>query len=697
MSVQRAYTGTKPPSNANQDQTEIPITTGIHKGTVKKIDYTSRSGKIFVYIPFFGGNDPDNPLYWTVVTYASPFGGQTLGQRASTLRAGTPSQANKFEATKQSYGWFTSPPDVGSVVLCCFPEGIKFEGFWFACVSSDLSRYMTPSIGSVPVSKIEESSVPANLKPLLKPNGYYPVSEFNENDKKVFKSDWNENLKPLHVPQTRILLKQGLDEDKERGAITSSMQRDPISTVYGFSTPGRPFGSQDPANDPNLQEKLRTGNFDPVDFQVTTRVGGHSLTMDDGDLYNKNNLVRLKTSGGHQILMNDSEGFIYISSASGNSWIELTPQGNMLVYAKGNMSVRTEGNFNVHSDKNINMFAKGRMNLVSENGIFLESKNIIIKGKEVLQAFAKKMQLIAGQMLNMNAGSSLIQRAQNKISLDARMIDLNGGGSGAITPAEPKDLTRVTSPDVVNNSGKWENNGSKSISSIFSGVPTHEPFKRSTSTAAASIPVSAPSAQVSPAQLGSNVQNAKNQAVDGAAPRTFFNQQPTAAGPIGALNETDLTAYMAQIGFTESTGKYNTVNSSGFVGKYQFGAAALYDLGYVTVKTNSELSNPNNWTGKNGINNLDLFLNSGTEQESAMYGYTKSNYNTLVQNRVITTETSKEDVSGFLAAAHKEGATGASQWATGQPGKYNVAAANRYFNLGRYSQTQIISIADSRR
>jgi hypothetical protein len=98
-------------------------------------------------------------------------------------------------------------------------------------------------------------------------------------------------------------------------------------------------------------------------YRVKSRKGGHQFVMDDGSVLGADQLVRLRTAGGHQILMHDTEETIYISHAKGNSWVELTATGGINIYSKNDISFRSEGNVNIHSDQNINMNAKGNINV----------------------------------------------------------------------------------------------------------------------------------------------------------------------------------------------------------------------------------------------------------------------------------------------------------------------------------------------
>ncbi|MEO0013082.1 MAG: hypothetical protein RLZZ535_1471 [Cyanobacteriota bacterium] len=117
---------------------------------------------------------------------------------------------------------------------------------------------------------------------------------------------------------------------------------------------------------------------------------------------------------------------------------------------------------------------------------------------------------------------------------------------------------------------------------------------------------------------------------------------------------------------------YNIENSLGFIGKYQFGEALLIDLGYYQAEVfynggeNGVDKNywEGTWTGKEGINSKEDFLNNNNVQEIAI----EEAFN-LFWDR-ITSELSIENYlggsvegvpitcSGILAAAHLRGEYG---------------------------------------
>jgi hypothetical protein len=690
------YTGTKPANFADTSKSDFPLNLGIYKGLVRKIDTGIRNGRLYVYIPHFGGDDVDVEANWTPVTYASPYGGFTPGPSNAT--------SNDYYSTQQSYGFYATPPDIGNIVLCCFPDGDRTEGYWFACINPNLSRYMIPSIGSVTVDQIDQASVPPDLTPFLKSDGKYPVSEFN-NLIIPTGADWFKTPKPLHIPQTVRLIQQGLDQDPTRGAISSSSQRDPISAVVGLSTPGRPVPSQDPAYK-YTKEQIASGNFNPEDLQVTTRIGGHSLTMDDGDISNSNNLVRLKTAAGHQIMMNDSEGFIYISNATGNAWVELTKEGDVLIYGRRDLSIRTQGNLMMHSDHDISLNAERNLKLYAGGTTAIQSQAVSVNATQFLNMYGRQTQVKSGGAMALTSVSSMSIKAGGAMALNAGMIALNGGGGGG-SSAAPNPLPQYPLPDTVYANGQWVV-ANPAIQSTNYKVPTHEPYIRGSVAKIVELQTQAAEDLTAPTYnvVGDQISPPTNINVDGLAqansepvtnpaPTSAFITQTDPQDGIGVLDKDQLKAYMAQVG-NSSNNVYNSQDQFGNQGKYSLGTAALQSTGYLregTPQTAEAMSNPNNWTGKNGIYSSTDFQLSPQIQDQVMYDYTRSNYAALQNAGVVNSTTTADKVAGLLSASHPEtiGVDGAIKYAADgtTTRDLNGTTVSTYYNQGRYSQTQL--------
>lgn len=721
MSTQQPTMGTKRAQFADPTNSDIANNMGIYIGVVKAVDTSFRTGRISVYIPAFGGNSKE-PSAWYEVTYASPYMGTT------TAPPGDP-QFNSFAYTKQTYGFYMTPPDVDNQVLCCFPEGKAVVGYWFACISNQLSKHMLPANGAVPWNDIDVASLTGaeaqRLLPFLKEGTPYPAGEFNENDSRVFTNNWTKNKKPLNVILTEQLILQGLDNDPSRGAISSSIQRDPISTVFGFSSPGRPFPGQDPKNNPNLQSKLATGNFNPQDFVVTGRVTGHTFIMDDGDIYGKTNLTRWKSASGHQIIMNDSDGFIYISNAQGTAWVELTAAGDVLIYSGRDVALRTKGNLMIQSDRNINFNAEQSINLNAGLDINLESARAIqTNAGQFLNLYGRQTQLKSGGAMSINSSSAMSIRSGGGMALTGRPINLNGQGGGG-EQAPPRKLPQYLSADSVFTSTGWQVR-TNSIQSICYKIPTHEPYIRG--SVSQLIAVQEQAANISSGidrstttvdgttvlapvvGASSNVEEAKTEAIEGPAPASTFIKQPDPGQGLGSLTSDQLRAYLAQTGYTESGGSYKPVdpestvegvNRLGYAGKYQLSSLALQELGYVkagTSQTVDAINNPANWIGGQGKPaSLQAFLDSPQIQESAVYALTKNNYNTLQINGLITSSTPVADIAGLLSASHLGGANAAINWYNGGINTTDALGSgiSQNFNRGRYSQSQVSIIQAS--
>lgn len=710
MSFNQPYLGTKNVSYADTDKSEFANLPGIYIGIVKGFDNKTRSGRVWVYIPNFGGPDPDNELYWRLVSYASPFMGRTTGPGSEYSEVTQAS--NTFLRSRQSYGFYMTPPDVGSEVICCFIEG-RIDGYWFACVNPSPTRHMIPAIGSVPVSQIDPYSIAEfGLESLIRTDLSYPVAEANENWLGIYNSGggYLPNIpKPLHVPQALTLIAQGLESDQIRGAVNSSSQREPISSVFGFSTPGRPFGTQDPANDPELQTKLETGNFNPADFKVTTRVGGHSLVLDDGDIYGKNNMARLKTSAGHQLLMNDTEGIIYVSNAAGTAWVELTKEGDILIYNARDLSIRSQGNIMMHSDQSISCFANGDFKVRTGRSIQLESNVIQNKATGVLNLFGKQAQLKSQTTLGVIAGGAMSIKSGSVMQINGSKIALNGAGGGS-SVSEPTSIKLYRLPDATNENLFWVATP-ESLTSINYKVPTHEPYIRgdirqeisrqttlldqeSTTTDINNNPIS-PEENTNLIAVGPA--EAENYTVSDPAPVDSFISQPPATGSIGNLDQNSVTSLFAQDSYNSSNGQYNYEGTNGELGKYALDVPTLKSLGYLTdntEETSVSIQNPNNWIGKDGISSAEDFLSNQSVQERAQFSYARNVYAELQSLGIITTATSKEESAGLLNAAINTSPDTVAQWYfSGTSG--NNPRVTDFYNRGRFSQTQSLIVTQS--
>jgi uncharacterized protein (TIGR02594 family) len=113
---------------------------------------------------------------------------------------------------------------------------------------------------------------------------------------------------------------------------------------------------------------------------------------------------------------------------------------------------------------------------------------------------------------------------------------------------------------------------------------------------------------------------------------------PASGGTVGTLSAAQWAQYLDKLGEMEAGNNYGAVNRLGYCGRWQFGAGALVDTGYVRAgTTNRALLSPAAWTGKDGVDSRADWLARPDAQ----------------------------DIAGLLAAAHLMGIGGARKLVDG--------------------------------
>jgi hypothetical protein len=391
-----------------------------------------------------------------VANYCSPFFGTTFGTDQQQLPDGA-------YTSGQSYGMWMVPPDIGNKVLVmCTPGG---DWYWIGCIYDSSSHHMVPAIGRNVGGK-DRTRAPGSLPASGSSN--LPVVEYSTKEATAFDADGLENTpRYTHEFQASRLVMQGLDRDLIRGAISSSSLRESPSNVYGISTPGR---------------KVSKGDQVPgAPDVVFARQGGHTFVMDDGDEAGKDQLMRLRTTGGHQILMNDSENVLYIASASGQHWLEFSKNGQINVYGAAGFNLRTQGVLNLHSDVMLNMSAPNiKMTAVGNDKVPLGSIKIDTSGNFSASAFGMASLTCNGALTlsaigkaTLSAGGWLTVSSVAKTSvIGGVMLTLNSS-----TPIPPKPVlppTLTPKPDTKLQGGIWNTGGV--IMTGCTVTPAHEPW-----------------------------------------------------------------------------------------------------------------------------------------------------------------------------------------------------------------------------
>jgi hypothetical protein len=440
---------------------------GPHLAIVKENADSNRSGRIRVFIPALS-NDENDPVQWISVRYASPFMGSTTYRKS---KDGHPPKDNNWYTAPHTYGMWFTPPDLENQVLVVFANGNRSNGFYFACVMPNLSKHMVPAIARS--DKLDKTSLAADLKRDLK-GKKYPTTEFNEWNDGFWdkRSKFLDIVKPIHEPLARVLLEQGLEDDLVRGTVGSSAQRESPSGCFGISTPGR--ASPDISG---LDQKTGSPKF---------RLGGHSLVMDDGDASGNDCMIRLRTASGHQIMMNDSEGILYIGNLTGTSWLEFTSTGKIHLYSDDSINFRAKQSINLHSDKDINMYAANNIKMLAGRELKQEALKMTIKANESLELYGGRYYQKSGSIMVIHSVSEGSWKSEGKLIFHANEIHLSKkirqNGPVTVQPGLPEppsveipaSLQPIAHPDATKVGLKWLPRAY--VNSISEMVPTHEPW-----------------------------------------------------------------------------------------------------------------------------------------------------------------------------------------------------------------------------
>lgn len=466
-------------------------------GIVKDNIDPTRSGRLQVYITDFGGNDPDNSDNWISVNYMTPFYGVTVP-------SGGDSGYGTYVDNPSSYGMWYSPPDIDSTVIVVFINGDPNYGFWIGCVPKPEALTMVPAIGAT-------TNIVANQGEAKSYGGAerLPVSNINANNEGIADSvDYIKAAKPIHSYEAGIMTQQGIIRDPVRGPISSSAQRETPSRVgWGVSTPGRPIytGGYD---DEGLAQSI-SQDSPPSDesLKVIARRSGHSIVMDDGDLVGKDQLIRIRTSKGHQILMSDDGQTLMILHSNGQSYVELGKEGTVDVYSTNSINLRTQGDLNLHADRNINIHAAKEFNLQAESIKINAEKSIGVKSGTTTEFYSLGNYTVksdAAMSLESAGDSSFVSK--NVTYVNGSKINLNTGASSTI-PKEVAPIPITAHTDTLHDQEKGYAAAPGKLLSITSRAPAHAPWANAGQGVDVKVDLSAASNLPAPPSTGAGAAN----------------------------------------------------------------------------------------------------------------------------------------------------------------------------------------------
>jgi hypothetical protein len=445
-------------------------------GVVVDTNDPQQMGRVRAMCPQFGDTDDKLVEHIPWAFYSAPVGGISNSEKRGPNEDSTEGPV--------AYG-FWSIPNVGDRVLVTCIDGNPQMRAWIGCVHGLLmthtlphGRYITGTEANKQYGIDGQPSGPLSSsdKPIRPLHGNL-TSNFTKPDTGLTTGT------PTTLPRNNYeWITRGADYSNARVDRELSKGINPISKVDdNDKSSSKLQGYAVSRSEPHLQNESTDGkNLDSSVYSWTTP-GFHSISMDDRP---ENCRVKIRTTGGHQIIMDDTNERIYINTAEGKSWIEIDQQGNIDIFSDRSISMRANKDINFTAGESIRMYAGQGIHLHSDNDIRLHSKlnthiksdqNIRVRASGDLRAESHTdMHIKAGEQVRMSSGShmNLLSGEVMKMTggddvniLSDGMIKMTGG---------PK--IHLNGPAAA--SAQMAFNAEEQPAFFTSRVPEHEPWPR---------------------------------------------------------------------------------------------------------------------------------------------------------------------------------------------------------------------------
>lgn len=398
----------------------------IMEGQVVATDDPDQMGRVKIWVPALDGENFDvKTLPWA--DYVSPFFGFTVDYPAG----GTPVE-NKSHA---SYGFWAIPKIGATVLVFCLNANPSARCYFGSTLRLHRNRSMpagrNTDFNGKPGPWGDAGDGKGNLNPIQ------PAFD-NLRDQFQNKIDTPQAISRGFFE--RQVAQAKTDKDGTEGYAQSPVDKYLDPQTYCMVTPGR-----------------------------------HAIIFQDNPAFSR---LRLKTAEGHQVIFDDANERIYISTAKGKNWVEMDLDGHIHVFGSESVSIRSgkninffaDGDFNVEADGNINMKAnEGSIKMSAGSAIHIKSAGSIFASacesfnvdseKSLLLSAAENIEIFAGAAAALTASSNMDILSGGKMKQTASRIDLNGPKARKAEKAECPEP--ADGPSIVPGHEPWKRPDSK--------------------------------------------------------------------------------------------------------------------------------------------------------------------------------------------------------------------------------------------
>ena len=439
-------------------------------GEVVDTNDPQQMGRLRVVCPSLGDSmdTPIKDIPWA--TYITPFGGIS----------DTGSRGRKDHDTTGpvAYGMW-NVPKVGSTVLVTCVDGDTRFRLWLGCVVGQFLPHTMPhgrfdydAASDQPAGPLSSTEDP--IEPL-----YSELTLAFTQSKDSVTAGLAQKARSSFEFRTRgadysvAALTNELVESTESSVSSTADNRNKSVTEEDGNVLDVTQGYGESRVEPPLSFAATDNkNYDPQTYNWTTP-GFHSISMDDRT---ENCRIRIRTTHGHQIIMDDTNERMYISTPQGDTWIELDEKGNIDIYGKRNVSIHAEKDINMTTDKTFRVKAKEGIHLISEDEVRIHSKG----GNGLNMKSDKEMHIESIQDMHVKTSQVLYLASSSD-------TNFNISGIGKITTGSTLNLlsganTYMTAGPDIHLNGPPSVAAQPAVISKESfwtdRVPEHEPWSR---------------------------------------------------------------------------------------------------------------------------------------------------------------------------------------------------------------------------
>lgn len=417
--------------------------TGVTLGVVIDVDDPLQAGRVKVFCPTLN-DDPKQLEYVPWSVYVSPVAG-SINNSAYTRGVGD----GKAESEGAIHYGFWGVPELGSHALVTCVDGDFRRRVWIGCVPEH-EETNTMHVGRW---KWENGKVDGPLTSSDK-----PIEPLYSNMKQAFQEkndspEWKTRVADYQISALR----------DDYGQLPNNKKQ-----TYKDQTNASIL-----ENEPNewTHETLGAHGYDWSSFKnlgayLSSKAYGwstpgmQSFVMDDRPF---NNRIKLRTSTGHQILLDSTNERIYVATDKGNNWLEMDSNGNIDIFSATRVSISSTEDINLSAGRTIRMYAGESINMYAGHDNLTEDQPITVSdvpitGTITLQAETDFV-MLSKNLRSYTEENTFIETGLNYFA--------NVGDSATMTVTRDHNLSTLNGDHIVS-SGNSIYSTSKSTTKHYS-------------------------------------------------------------------------------------------------------------------------------------------------------------------------------------------------------------------------------------